>query len=90
LAKGPACWQFRRGLLVGVSGGHAFVQLAARDTLAALAIAGIPADFRLALVALDAHLIAVYDAVVVAGARAPRHRGAPPVRRGGALEWLSR
>jgi len=81
--------QFRRGLLVGVSGGDAFVHLAARDALAALAIAGIPADFRLALVALDAHLIAVYDAVVVAGAR----HGIEARRlsdEAAALDWLSR
>jgi hypothetical protein len=61
--------QTRRGLLVGRSNGDAFDHLAARDTIAAMTIAGIPAGFRLAVVSLDPHLIVIYDAVIVSAAR---------------------
>lgn len=61
--------QFRRALLVGVGHGDAFSHLAARDAIAAMALAGVPAGFRVAVVALDAHLIAVYDTAVVEAGR---------------------
>ncbi len=61
--------QYRRALLVGTSRGDEFAHLAARDAIASMAIAGIPADFRLAVVAHSVLLITVYDAVVVAARR---------------------
>ena len=59
----------RCALLVGASDGDAFVHLAARDAIASMALAGLPERFRIAVVALNAQLIAVYDAVVVAAER---------------------
>jgi hypothetical protein len=57
-------------LIVGASGGgDSFVHLAGRDSLRAIALAGVPPEFRLALVASDADMIAVYDAAVVEAAR---------------------
>jgi hypothetical protein len=56
-------------LVVGVSGGDSFVHLAGRDSLRAIALAGVPPGFRLALVAGSADMIAVYDAAVVEAAR---------------------
>ena len=57
--------EFRKALLIGRSDSDAFTHLAARDAIASMVLAGIPADFRLAVVALSANLIAVYDAVIV-------------------------
>jgi len=59
----------RRALLVGTSRGDDFAHLAARDAIASMAVAGIPAQFRLAVVARSVLLITVYDAVVVAARR---------------------
>lgn len=59
----------RRALLVGTSQGDEFAHLAARDAIASMAVAGIPAGFRLAVVARNVLLINVYDAVVVAARR---------------------
>jgi len=59
----------KRALLVGTSQGDEFAHLAARDAIASMAIAGIPAGFRLAVVARNVLLIAIYDAVVVAARR---------------------
>lgn len=59
----------QRALLVGTSQGDEFAHLAARDAIASMAIAGIPAGFRLAVVARNVLLITVYDAVVVAARR---------------------
>jgi hypothetical protein len=56
-------------LLVGASDGDEFAHLAARDAIASMSVAGVPAGFRLALVAQDARLIAIYDAVVVEATR---------------------
>ena len=61
--------QYRRALLVGLSRGDEFAHLAARDAIASMAVAGIPAGFRLAVVARNVLLITVYDAVVVAARR---------------------
>lgn len=61
--------QYRRALLVGTSRGDEFAHLAARDAIASMALAGIPSQFRLAVVAHSVLLIAVYDAVVVAARR---------------------
>ena len=61
--------EYRRALLVGTSRGDEFAHLAARDAIASMALAGIPPQFRLAVVARNALLIAVYDAVVVAARR---------------------
>jgi hypothetical protein len=59
----------RGALLVGASDGDAFPHLAARDAIASIALAGIPAGFRIAVVAGNAAMIVVYDAVVVAARR---------------------
>jgi hypothetical protein len=77
----------RGGLLVGLSDGDAFVHLAARDAIASMALAGLPAGFRIAVVALSAALIAIYDAVVVEATR----RGIEARRfqdEASAVEWL--
>jgi hypothetical protein len=59
----------QRALLVGMSQGDEFAHLAARDAIASMAVAGMPAGFRLAVVARNVLLIAIYDAVVVAARR---------------------
>ena len=61
--------KYRRALLVGASQGDEFAHLAARDAIASMALAGNPAEFRLAVVARNVLLIAIYDAVVVAARR---------------------
>jgi len=61
--------QCKRVLVIGVATIDPFYHLAGRDALRALALAGVPADFRLALVAKSATLIAVYDAAVVEASR---------------------
>lgn len=68
-ASASLCADARCGLLVGTSDGDAFVHLAARDAIASMALAGLPAGFRIAVVALNAPLIAIYDAVVVEALR---------------------
>ena len=60
---------YQRALLVGMSQGDEFAHLAARDAIASMAVAGIPAGFRLAVVARNVLLIAIYDAVIVAARR---------------------
>lgn len=78
---------YRRALLIGTSKGEAFAHLAARDAIASMVLAGVPAGFRLAMVAESAQLIAVYDAVVVEAGR----RGLEARRfhdEGEALAWL--
>ncbi|HET7366346.1 MAG TPA: hypothetical protein VFJ70_22440 [Burkholderiales bacterium] len=61
--------QCNRMLVIGVATIDPFYHLAGRDALRSLALAGVPADFRLALVAKSATLIAVYDAAVVEAGR---------------------
>lgn len=61
--------QCRRALIVGESGADAFVHLAARDAIHSMVVAGVPAGFRLAFVAADSGMIAVYDAAVVEARR---------------------
>lgn len=61
--------KYQRALLVGTSQGDEFAHLAARDAIASMALAGVPAGFRLAVVARSVLLITVYDAVVVAARR---------------------
>ena len=66
-----ACLQggCRRVLVLGHSTIDSFYHLALRDALRSIALAGVPADFRLALVAKSPMLIAVYDAAVVEAGR---------------------
>lgn len=59
----------RHSLIQGTSGWDAFNHLALRDALRAMAQAGLPPGFRLALIALTPDLIAVYDAVLVEAGR---------------------
>jgi hypothetical protein len=61
--------QCNRTLIIGMATVDPFYHLACRDALRSLALAGVPADFRLALVAKSATLIAVYDAAVVEAGR---------------------
>jgi len=61
--------KYQRALLVGTSQGDEFAHLAARDAIASMAVAGIPAEFRLGVVARNVLLITIYDAVVVAARR---------------------
>jgi hypothetical protein len=58
-----------RVLILGSSKFDAFVHLAGRDALRSLALAGVPAGFRLALVALTPDLIAIYDTAVLEAER---------------------
>ena len=58
-----------RALVVGTSRIDEFQHLALRDALRSMALAGLPAGFRLALVATTPNLIAIYDAVLIEGAR---------------------
>jgi hypothetical protein len=59
----------KRVLIVGNARIDAFSHLALRDVLRSMALAGVPADFRLAVVADTANLIAVYDTAVVEAGR---------------------
>src|SRR5690349_1604856 len=61
--------QCKRILVIGMATIDPFYHLAGRDALRSIALAGVPADFRLALVAKSATLIAVYDAAVVEAGR---------------------
>jgi hypothetical protein len=58
-----------RVLIVGSARLDAFAHLALRDALASMALAGVRAGLRIALVAETADLIAVYDAAVVEAGR---------------------
>ena len=51
-------------LIVGVGGSDSLVHLAGRDALRALALAGLPPGFRLALVAVSEDMASVYDTCV--------------------------
>ena len=61
--------QCTRALVAGTAKMDAFAHLALRDALRAMALAGVAAGFRLAVVARTANLIAVYDAAVVEAGR---------------------
>jgi hypothetical protein len=61
--------QCQHALVVGESGADAFAHLAARDAIRSMVVAGVPPGFRLAFVAGDAGMIAVYDAAVVEARR---------------------
>src|SRR5882672_7740831 len=54
-----------RVLIIGNAKIDAFSHLALRDVLRAMALAGVPAGFRVAVIAATANLIAVYDTAVV-------------------------
>jgi len=58
-----------RALILGRASIDAFHHLALRDALRAMSVAGLPAGFRIALVAETADLIAIYDAAVVEAGR---------------------
>jgi hypothetical protein len=59
----------KRALIVGRARIDAFCHLALRDGLRAMSVAGVPAGFRIALVAETPDLIAIYDAAVVEAGR---------------------
>jgi hypothetical protein len=58
-----------RVLVLGYATTDPFYHLAGRDALRSMALAGVPDDFRLALVAMSSGLIAVYDAAVLEAQR---------------------
>jgi acetyl-CoA acetyltransferase len=58
-----------RALVLGQAKVDAFHHLALRDALRAMSVAGLPSEFRIALVAETADLIAIYDTAVVEAAR---------------------
>lgn len=78
----------KRALIIGRATIDAFYHLALRDALRSMAMAGLPPEFRLALVAETPDLIAVYDAALVEarryGIEARRLR-----TEADALQWLS-
>jgi hypothetical protein len=59
----------KRALVLGRARTDAFYHLALRDALRAMSVAGLPPEFRIALVAETPDLIAIYDAAVVEAAR---------------------
>jgi len=61
--------QCKRALILGHARVDAFYHLALRDVLRAMSVAGLPAEFRIALVAETPDLIAVYDAAVMEAGR---------------------
>jgi hypothetical protein len=61
--------QCQRVLVIGIATVDPFYHLACRDALRSLALAGVAPNFRLALVAKNASLIAVYDTAVVEARR---------------------
>jgi hypothetical protein len=65
--------QCSRALIVGRASVDAFYHLALRDALRAMSVAGLPPQFRIALVAQAPDLIAVYDAAVVEAGRCGIH-----------------
>jgi hypothetical protein len=69
LATACVTRQCSRVLVIGQATFDPFYHLAGRDTLRSLALAGVPKDFRLALVAKSAGLIAVFDTAVVEAGR---------------------
>lgn len=58
-----------RALVLGRAHIDAFHHLALRDALRAMGVAGVPGQFRLALVAETPDLIAIYDAAVLEAGR---------------------
>jgi hypothetical protein len=69
LANACLTGQCSHVLVIGHATLDPFYHLAGRDALRSLAVAGVPADFRLAFVAKSAGLIAVFDATVVEAGR---------------------
>ena len=61
--------QCARALVIGRSSSDAFAHLAGRDALRSMALAGVAAGFRMALVAETPDLIAIYDVAVLEGER---------------------
>ena len=57
--------QGKRVLVVGAGGGDASVHLAGRDAMKAIAIAGVPAGFRIAVVAATPDMADVYDSAIL-------------------------
>jgi hypothetical protein len=54
-----------RVLVLGLATFDPLAHLAGRDALRSLALAGVPPDFRLAVVALSENLIRIYDDAVL-------------------------
>ena len=69
LANECVVHQCKRVLVIGLATVDPFYHLAGRDALRSLALAGVPAEFRLALVAKSPGLIAVFDAAVIEAGR---------------------
>jgi hypothetical protein len=61
--------QCARALVIGRAGSDAFAHLAGRDALRSMALAGVAAGFRMALIAGTPDLIAIYDVAVLEAER---------------------
>jgi hypothetical protein len=57
--------QGKRILVIGAGGGDSAVHLAGRDAMKAIAVAGVPPGFRLAVVAATPDLVDIYDSAIV-------------------------
>jgi hypothetical protein len=57
--------QGKRVLVVGAGGGDPAVHLAGRDAMKAIALAGVPAGFRLAVVAATPDMVDIYDTAIL-------------------------
>jgi hypothetical protein len=60
--------QGKRLLVVGAGGGDPAVHLAGRDAMKALAVAGVPAAFRVAVVAATPDMADIYDSAILEAA----------------------
>lgn len=56
-------------LIIGAGGDDSFIHLAARDSMKAIAVAGVPRKFRLAVVAATSDMIAIYESAIVEARR---------------------
>jgi hypothetical protein len=57
--------QGKRILVIGTGGGDTAVHLAGRDSMRAIALAGVPPGFRLAVVAATPDMVDVYDTAIL-------------------------
>jgi hypothetical protein len=57
--------QGKRILVIGAGGGDSAVHLAGRDAMKALAVAGVPPGFRLAVVAATPDMVGIYDEAIL-------------------------
>lgn len=56
-------------LIIGEGGDDSFIHLAARDSIKAIAVAGVPPKFRLAMVAATPDMVAIYESAILEAQR---------------------